>query len=311
MKKLCILLAGLLSLSLLCGCEAKEKDDRISVVALNFAAYDFCRAVVGEAAELSMLLDPGTDAHSFEPSPEDIAAINECDIFVITGGESDSWTEKVLASSENEDRLVISMMEHSRLLCEGEEHHSDDHAHGHDHPDEHVWMAPDNAVSIIDAVYTAVCERDKGNAELYRLRAEEYKSEIMSEAEKTKKVIKDSGFSSIVIADRFPLKYFCDYYSLSYTAAFDACDVFADADARTVLTLIDAVRRDRLPTVYYIAGGSGYVADTVCRETGAEKLSLDALHTVTRDAFLGGVTYVDVMKFNREQLERGLVRAAD
>lgn len=311
MKKICVLLAVVLAFSLLCGCEKKENGDRLNVVALNFAAYDFCRAVVGERAELSVLLDPGTDAHSFEPSPEDIAAVNECDVFVITGGESDSWVKKVLESSENKDRLVISMMEHSRLLCEGEEHTDDSHTHEHDHPDEHVWMAPDNAVSIIDAICGAVCERDKTNAEHYRAAAEKYKAAIMSEARKTENVIKDSGYSSIVIADRFPLKYFCDYFSLSYTAAFDACDVFADADAKTVLSLIEAVRRDRLPTVYYISGGSGYVADTVCRETGAEKLSLDALHTVTRDAFLSGMTYVDVMKFNREQLERGLTRAAD
>lgn len=313
-KILCAVMAAVL----LCGCTPREDDGKLKVVAVNFAAYDFARAVLGDTASLSMLLDPGVEVHSFEPSPDDIAAVGDADVFIYTGGESDIWVEKILRSNENDKRITVNMIESSAVLCYEHEHSEDtdgDHDHsdrdGSCNPDEHVWMSPDNAYSIIGAVCDAICKADPENSASYRLNAENYRAEITAQAAKTTETIKKSGCDRLVVADRFPLKYFCRYYSLKYTAAFDACDTFADADAATVISLIDAVKEDTLSHVFYISGGSGYLAETVCREAGCKPLALNALHSVTSDEFISGMTYVDVMKFNRLQLERGLSHAAN
>lgn len=308
MKKAIICLAALLCF-LLCGCEG-ERQDGISVVAVNFSAYDFARAAAGERAEVKMLLPAGTDTHNYEPSPADITAIENCDVFVYTGGESDSWVDKILGNIDTADKKIVKMIDCSRLLCEGEEHGGEEHGHSHE-TDEHVWLAPDNAQSITNEIAKALADTDPSNAEYYLENSEDYCKKILTVARETAEMVDGALVKKIVVADRFPLKYLCDYYSLEYTAAFDACDVFADADAATVIGLIDSVRESGIEYVYYIENGSGYVADTVAEATGADTLMINSMHTVSRDDFLSGTTYIDIMEYNKKVLERGLYSVAD
>ena len=79
------------------GAQAEEPA-RLHLVATVFPAYDFARVVAGDAAEVTLLLPPGADAHSYEPTPQDMIAIQNADLFLYTGGESDSWLERVLDS---------------------------------------------------------------------------------------------------------------------------------------------------------------------------------------------------------------------
>lgn len=300
MKRVCLILAAVLLL--LCGCAAPEKEDRaLSVVGTTFSAYDFARAVCGEDAAVSMLLEPGVEVHSFEPTAEDIVKIENADLFIYTGGEGDVWVERILKSINRPDMTVIKMMDESNLI---HTHHG--HDHGHEEADEHVWLSPDNAKSIVSAISGAASELDPENANGYQKRAEDYCAEITRLADETKKTVSAAKHKTIAVADRFPLKYLCDYFSLEYTAAFDACDLLADADAKTVTGLIDTVKTEGLSHVFYIENGSGYLADTVCEATGAKKLMLNSMHTVSLADFENGITYLDIMKHNKNALERGL-----
>ena len=69
------------------GAEA-EGAEGVSVVTTGFAAYDFARQLLGERGEAELLIPPGSETHSFEPTPKDIIDIQNCDLFIYTGGES-------------------------------------------------------------------------------------------------------------------------------------------------------------------------------------------------------------------------------
>ncbi len=312
MRRLGVVFVALLLLT--AGCGVYKPSESLSVVATVFPAYDFARAVC-EDEEIHMLLPPGTEIHSFEPSPEDIVKIESADVFIYTGGDSDAWVDKVLNSVDTNDKTIIKMTDYSELIYgHGEEEHThsteeaDEHGHSHG-ADEHVWMSPDNAKKIVGVIADALASKNPSSAEGYRKNAEEYAGKITELSESTKELLQNADTRKIVVADRFPLKYFCNYYSLSYVAAFDACDLLADADARTVMELISTVKNENLGAVYYIESGSGYLADTVCRETGAKKLMLNSLHTISQSDFSGGMTYLDVMEYNKEMLKRGLCNA--
>ena len=302
MKKISLILAALVLF--VCGCTAKQEPaDKLSVVATVFPAYDFARAVCGDDATVSMLLEPGVEVHSFEPTAEDIIKIEHADLFIYTGGEGDVWVERILKSIGNPDLNVIKMVDESALI---HTHHDHNHGHSHEGADEHVWLSPDNAKSIVSAICGAVSGLDPENADRYQKRAGDYCAEITLLASETKEIIASAKHRTIAVADRFPLKYLCEYYSLEYTAAFDACDHLADADAKTVMRLIDTVKKEGLSHVFYIENGSGYLADTVCEATGAEKLMLNSMHTVSHEDFCSGLTYLDIMEHNKTVLERGL-----
>ena len=133
----------------LCGCnQVKPVDtDALSVVATIFPAYDFAKNIAGQSGKVEMLLPPGVESHSYEPSPSDIIKIQNCDVFIYTGGESDSWVEEVLKSLKKpvktvkmldcvdllQEELVEGMQEHS---LEHDIGHEDSSSHEHDNSNE-------------------------------------------------------------------------------------------------------------------------------------------------------------------------------
>ena len=92
MKNITAIFMALILLALpLAGCGAQEapEGEGLSVVATVFAPYDFARQLVGERGEVTLLLPPGSEAHSYEPTPKDIIDIQNCDLFIYVGGISD------------------------------------------------------------------------------------------------------------------------------------------------------------------------------------------------------------------------------
>ena len=108
-----VIICGLLLIS---ACDRTEdvrkSDGKISVVTTIFPYYDFVRQLAGDKVDIRLLLSPGSDPHSYEPKPSDITAIENCDIFICNGGESDEWVDGVLSSIENKDVKVMKMMEY-------------------------------------------------------------------------------------------------------------------------------------------------------------------------------------------------------
>ena len=86
------------------GCSnEKNNNEELSVVTTIFPYYDFTRNIIGNDDNITLLLSPGSELHSYEPTPKDIVKINNADIFIYTGGESDEWVEGVLDSIDNKE----------------------------------------------------------------------------------------------------------------------------------------------------------------------------------------------------------------
>ena len=196
MKKLLICM---LALALLAGCAPasvqEPEDGKLHIVATVFPAYDFARATAGDLADVELLLPPGTESHSYEPTPADILKVQSCDLFLYLGGDSDQWVETILEAAEPTGRTLALIdcvetleEEHVEGMQEEVGHHhdedEDDHDHDHDHLgtvteiDEHVWTAPANAAAITRQFGEVLAELDSANGEQYRANAEKYAEEI-------------------------------------------------------------------------------------------------------------------------------------
>ena len=108
MKKCLILF---LMLAMLTGCAPSNvqepEDGKLHIVATVFPAYDFARAAAGDLAEVELLLPPGTESHSYEPTPADILKVQSCDLFLYLGGESDQWVETILEAAEPQGTRIF------------------------------------------------------------------------------------------------------------------------------------------------------------------------------------------------------------
>ena len=106
---------------LLTGCAPlQQQTDKTKVVATIFPLYDFAREIAGDDAEVKMLLKPGAEVHSYEPTPQDIIAIQNCDVFLYIGGESDEWVRNVLESIDTTHMQVVTLMDSVEAAEEAE-----------------------------------------------------------------------------------------------------------------------------------------------------------------------------------------------
>ncbi len=301
---LCFLVLSLAVLPL-CSCGTRGGENGVSVVTTIFAPYSFSRALAGEKAEVTMLLPSGADSHSYDPTPKDLLAVSECDIFIYVGGEADAWVENIIAAAENPDMKIIKLMEHTEGLICAEHNHDHSHIgeeHEHGEYDEHVWTSPRNAALASEAITAALCEVDGENEAFYKENLDAYKAELSALDAEIKEIVAQGTRREVVFGDRFPLIYFTEAYGLSYHAAFPGCAGNTEPSAATLAELITHVEEERLPAVFHISLSTGNIADAICNETGAKKLSFNACETLSRADFEAGVTYVELMRENAEAL---------
>lgn len=312
-RLLSILMCAVLALALsACGPVQPAEAEGVSVVATVFAPYDFARQLVGDNGKVTMLLPPGSEAHSYEPTPKDILEIQSADIFIYVGGESDAWVADVL-ESVGEGVRAVTLMDCVELLeeeavegMEGEDAH-EGHDHGHEAEyDEHVWTSPRNAALICEKIAAALCEADPDNASEYNANLAVYRAELARLDAAFTAIVADGARDTIIFADRFPLLYFARAYGLEYYAAFPGCSDDAEPSAATVAFIIDKVREENIPVVFHVELANEDMADIVCDETGAAKRQFNACHNITRSQFNEGVTYLDLMWENTEVLKEAL-----
>lgn len=282
--------------------------ESLKIVAVNFPCYDFARQAAGEHAEVTMLIRPGTEVHSFEPSPSDILTIGDADLFVYVGGESDSWADDILDSFEDTPK-VVRLMDHVQLL-EEVHYEGDGHHHHHDHAelalDEHIWTSPKNALQMLRAVEDALCDADPDHAADYHANADAYGSEIEALDASLTQIVAQGKRHELLFADRFPFLYMAHDYGLDYSAAFTSCATETEPSARKLVELIEIIRKEEIPVIYTIEMSTGAIARTLAEETGAEVLELHSVQTVRQSEFDAGESYVSLMKKNLAAIEKGL-----
>ena len=273
-----------------------EKSEKFSIVATNFAMYDFARAAAGEVADVKMLLSPGNESHDFEATLADISAISSADLFVYVGGESEEWVYDVfeaIGEAKPESFCAIDEVEtFEEEIIEGMAKEEDS---GEIEEDEHVWTSIGNAVALTNAIAEKIASLDPSSAETVRENAREYTEKLNSVREEMREVISSSTRKTIVVADRFPFRYLAEETGLDYYAAFSGCSSATEPPLSTVNYLIEKVKSKNIPAIFVIEFSDKKTASMVADETGCAVLTLHSAHNVSREDFDSGVTYADIM----------------
>ncbi len=312
-KTAAFVLALVLALSLV-GCGRQEAESgKLTVVTTLFPYYDFARAIAGDRAEVTLLLSPGREAHSFEPTPLDALTIAEADVFLCNGGEDEAWVTDMLDAVGENIGTVKKLLEVTPP--EGEPHHHE-HEYEHDHEhgfgdeieyDEHVWTSIDNAVTLCRAVGETLAAADEANAAEYLANCEAYCEELLALDEGFDALRREAVRDTLVFADRFPFHHFCEQYELHYMAAFHGCATDTEPSLGVLKALIDEVEHEGVPVVYVVDLGSEKIAGVVSESSGVSVARLYSGQTVSRADFDAGVTYLDLLRRNLEALKEGLL----
>ena len=221
-------------------------DGKLKVVTTLFPYYDFARQIAGDVVDLSMVIPAGQDSHSFEPTPADIRLIQNADLLICNGGTMEQWVTQVLGSLDAPDLKVITMMDYVDVvqeeIVEGMEDSGDDHGHNHAHHDEedgdhadhdhdtedhdhadddhayeieydeHIWTSPVNAMKITQVIADTLEEMDPADAAVFRANEADYLGKLKNLDQEFRDVVDGADLDLIVMADKFPLRYFADTY---------------------------------------------------------------------------------------------------
>lgn len=293
----------------LCGCSynAPRKNDKLSIVCSIFAPYDFARQVAGDRAEVKMLLPTGVESHSYEPTPKDIIELEDCDIFFYVSEHTETWVTQ-MTDAVNGIRAV-EIADELGIEINGHEHHHGEEPHEeHDdgETDEHIWTNLETAAKMVECIAEKMGEADPENADFYSKNAKEYANKILELRDDFSELVKTSKRKEIISGSRFAMKNFTHEFGLEYTAAFDSCVDNTEPSASVMAQIIDKIKADRLPVIFYEELTEPKIARAVSTETGVKMLLLHSCHNISSDEMKRGETYLSLMRQNYYNLKEAL-----
>ena len=300
---------------------ASSGSGKLSIVCTIFPEYDWVRSIMGDhaqEADITYLMDSGTDLHNFQPTAEDILKISTCDLFIHVGGESDKWVEDALSDSAKKDMKVLDLMEligdsvKEEELKEGmqgeEEGEEEEEEEGPEY-DEHIWLSLRNAKAVCEKIEEALSEKDPKNTEDYKSNLAAYTSKLDELDGRFSELTSKAANKTLIFGDRFPFRYFTDDYGLDYYAAFVGCSAESEASFKTISFLADKLKETGCPCIFTIENSDKSIAESIIRNSGrsdCEIAELNSIQSVSSGDVKNGVTYLSLMEQNYDVLGKYL-----
>ncbi len=282
---------GLFFLLLLSACSSSTVGDngKIKIVATTSIVADVVGVVGGEAIDLTALLPPGTDPHSFEPAPQDIVAVAEAEVIFINGVGLETFLSGLLENAGGAGR-VVSVSEGIDLFELGDQEEGDF--------DPHVWFDPLNLLVWVDTIANHLSELDPENASLYAANAEAYKEELRALDEWITAQVADlSEDARKLVSDHDTWGYFANRYGFEIVGAvIPGYSSLAEPSAQELAALMDTIQSLGARAVFVGNTVNANLAERVAEDTGT---ALVFVYTGSLSAPDGpAATYLEMMRYN-------------
>lgn len=280
---------------------------KLTVITTLFPLYDFTQKIGNDKVEVSLLLPPGVEPHAFDPTPGDIAKINQADIFIFTGEFMEPWAHDIISGIDNKKIIVVDASAGVKLI-NAIQHHEETHSHhehGNDSVDPHIWLDFDNDKLIVDNITKAICEKDSANADFYKSNAEKLKNELNKLDAEYKTQLANCKTKTIVYGGHYAFGYLAARYGLQYIAA-QGLSPDSEPSADDMIKLVEQIKKEKIHYIFYEELTSPKIAETLANETNAKMLLLNAGHNITRKDLEDKTSFVSIMENDLKNLKTGL-----
>lgn len=287
-----------------CNSYEYEKDlynDKIKIITTLFPQYDFANEIVKDKGEVKLLLPPGVEAHSYEPTPKDIVDIRKADVFIYTGKYMEPWAEKMIKEIDD-STIVIDISKGIELVDEEDWEHNHEH-HG---KDPHIWLDPVYAQKIVDNILEGIIKADSKNENFYRQNAENYKEKLAELDKKFVETFSKVKHKTIIHGGHFAFGYFAKRYGLEYISPYDGFSPNAEPTPKKISELMNNMKSLGLNVIYYEELIDPKVAKIISEETGGKMLLLHGAHNISKEELESGISYIEIMESNLDRLKEGL-----
>lgn len=315
------LLLFLLGLSsVMATAQSPQGKVKLRVITTLFPTYDFTKQIGKDKVEVSLLLPPSVEAHTFEPKPSDIVKIHKADVFIYTGKYMEPWVEDMLKGISNKNLAVVDASSGIELAAEDDhyeyderkkgEHREDGNGHNYIHyhngKDPHIWLDFGDAQIMVNTIVTALAQKDPANSEFYLRNAKDYNEKLADLDERFKNTLSACKYKKIVHGGHFAFGYLARRYGLKYISPYEGFSPNAEPTPKAIAQLINTLKQTGMRCIYYEELLNPKVARTISQETGARLELLHGAHNISKDELKQGVTFLQIMEENLEKLKIGL-----
>ncbi len=290
-----------------------QKQQKIVVLATLFPLYDFARSIAGDRADVTLLLPPGVEAHSFEPRPGDMVKMGTAQLFVYTGKYMEPWAQSLIKGAENKKLVIVDASRGITLMEARDRGHERGNEKGagkeerHDHGayDPHIWLDLENAIKMVDNIADGLSAVDPANKDTYRKNAEAYKEKLAALDRKFREALGTCKKKTFIHGGHFAFGYLARRYGLEYVSAYEGSPN-AEPTPKKIIALKREMKEKDVHYVYFEELITPRVSELISRETGATLLKLHGAHNVSKDEFGKGVSFITLMEDNLTSLKVGL-----
>lgn len=296
------------------GCKKAEVKPAtgLQVVTTLFPLYDFARSIGGSKAQVTMLLPPGVEPHTFEPKPEDMIRISRAGLFIYTSRYMEPWAEKIVTGIDSRTLRVVNAGERvSYRAGVSEDKHGHEGEDGPDHDakakglDPHIWLDFANAARIVETILDGFIAADPDNSGEYRQNAEVLKARLAALDDRYKRSLSTCSTRKLLHGGHYTFGYLAGRYGFEYHA-LSGISSDSEPSAERMVALVREIRSSGAGYLFAEELLSPRLTETLAQEAGAEVLMLHGAHNLSREDLSRGVTFFDLMDRNLEQLQKGL-----
>jgi ABC-type Zn uptake system ZnuABC Zn-binding protein ZnuA len=284
-----------------CGASSSGAGGKLRVVATTTQLGDIARQIGGPDANVTQLLRPNTDPHSYEPRPDDVRATASAGLVVTSGDRLDHWMADVVEQSGTGARTIDAGAATTHHIA------GDSSGPEASKYDPHWWHDPRNVREATSAIADAMAAADKAHAAGYRARAEAYDAKLAR---------LDAGIATCIatipasrrklVTDHDAFNYFARRYGLTVVGAvIPSQTTQAQASAGDVAALVRTIRRERVQAVFPEASVNSRLAETIARQSGARS-NLELYGDTLGPAGSRGATYLSMEQANADAIVKGL-----
>jgi ABC-type Zn uptake system ZnuABC Zn-binding protein ZnuA len=254
---------------------------------------DITRQIAGDRLKVASLLPVGTDPHSYQPTPQDIAKVSESKLIIINGAGYETFLDPLLKNADGQRMLVeasagISPEKNAQAI------------------DPHMWLDPNLVVDYVGNIRDALIQFDPAGETTYQSNADAYMAELKNLDTWIKEQVDQiPAERRLLVTNHEAFGYFANRYGFKVVGTvIESFSSDASPSAQQLAALIDQIKSSSAPAIFLDASDNTTLAQQIAAETNVKVVTDLHLESLTDGA--PAATYIDMMKYNVTQIVNAL-----
>lgn len=244
----------------LVGTAGSAQARTLKVVASFTILADMVSSVGGDAVEVTSLVGPNGDPHTFEPTPTDARTLKSADIVFVNGLGLEGWMERLIAASGYKGSPVVASEGIPTLKMDED---------GKQVLDPHAWNSAANGIVYVRDIAKALAAADPDDAKTFEANADVYAAKLAAlDAEAKNDVAALPSGRRKILTTHDALGYFAEAYGVEILSPL-GISTEQEPSAAAMAALITQIKSEHIKTYFLENSNDPRLIEQIARATGA------------------------------------------